>query len=274
MTSRNSIQKSVVSMPSDNGTLIFTPNASGTPHVGNALVCHLAAREAARRGCKLKARIDTSWELLKQGNEAEVVKDTMRGVTELADILEIQFAEIYLSWSEERKQRCWAVVQWFIEQEHIHPALTPLYYILEGPPVGEDMVRGSVGYNINKIWRNDFHGPSIELVNVVDFRDNHVPLHIRAVDCLASMASEIGIMKLLGQTPPLYAHIPVITDADGNKLDKRNPEHDKYTFSKWAAQFNSAKEIRDALDGFVFAGEGRELTDISKEDKVPLGWEG
>ena len=45
---------------------------------------------------------------------------------------------------------------------------------------------------------------------------------IRADDLLGSTARQLLLVKLLGQTPPTYGHIPLVLAADGQRLAKRS----------------------------------------------------
>ena len=45
---------------------------------------------------------------------------------------------------------------------------------------------------------------------------------VRGEDLLASTARQIQIIEALGGTPPLYSHVPLVVNAEGEKLSKRN----------------------------------------------------
>lgn len=47
---------------------------------------------------------------------------------------------------------------------------------------------------------------------------------VRGADLLPSTGRQVHIQRALGLTSPRYAHIPVITDGDGNKLSKRRAD--------------------------------------------------
>lgn len=44
---------------------------------------------------------------------------------------------------------------------------------------------------------------------------------LRGRDLLSSTAQQIWLMKVLGYTPPSYTHVPMLIDASGNRLSKR-----------------------------------------------------
>ena len=44
---------------------------------------------------------------------------------------------------------------------------------------------------------------------------------VRGRDLLAQTPAQIWLIQTLGGTPPAYAHIPMLVDADGNRLSKR-----------------------------------------------------
>jgi glutamyl-Q tRNA(Asp) synthetase len=67
-----------------------------------------------------------------------------------------------------------------------------------------------------------------QLAVVVDDIDQGITDVVRGDDLLDTTARQIFLYRILGKTPPSYAHIPVIRDEKGNKLSKQNhaPEVD------------------------------------------------
>lgn len=61
-----------------------------------------------------------------------------------------------------------------------------------------------------------------QLAVVIDDIDQGVTDIVRGDDLLDTTAKQIYLYDLLGQRRPTYSHIPVILDANGNKLSKQN----------------------------------------------------
>lgn len=59
------------------------------------------------------------------------------------------------------------------------------------------------------------------LAAAVDDGDARISHVVRGIDLLRSTPRQIYLMHLLGLTPPEYGHIPVIVNADGQKLSKQ-----------------------------------------------------
>lgn len=62
-----------------------------------------------------------------------------------------------------------------------------------------------------------------QLAVVVDDAAMQISEVVRGCDLLSSTPRQILLAKLLGLPVPNYAHLPLILDADGNRLEKRNP---------------------------------------------------
>lgn len=60
------------------------------------------------------------------------------------------------------------------------------------------------------------------LAVVVDDIDQGVTEVVRGSDMLEATARQIFLTRLLGATPPRYAHVPVLLGSDGQKLSKQN----------------------------------------------------
>ncbi len=61
-----------------------------------------------------------------------------------------------------------------------------------------------------------------QLAVVVDDIAQKVTHIVRGIDLLETTARQIYLFRLLGQRTPRFAHIPVLVDADGQKLSKQN----------------------------------------------------
>jgi len=64
--------------------------------------------------------------------------------------------------------------------------------------------------------------PVFHLVNVVDDLEMGITHVIRGEDHLSNTAKHIALFRAFGVNPPHYAHIPLILNADGTKMSKRD----------------------------------------------------
>jgi glutamyl-tRNA synthetase len=64
--------------------------------------------------------------------------------------------------------------------------------------------------------------PVFHFVNVVDDLEMGITHVIRGEDHLSNTAKHIALFKAFGVEPPKYAHIPLILNADGSKMGKRD----------------------------------------------------
>lgn len=95
----------------------------------------------------------------------------------------------------------------------------------EGATLVDDRVKGRVAFDNAElddliIARAD-GSPTYNFVVVVDDMDMQISHVIRGDDHLNNSARQANILKALGVEPPVYAHVPMILDAQGKKLSKR-----------------------------------------------------
>ena len=64
--------------------------------------------------------------------------------------------------------------------------------------------------------------PVFHFVNVVDDLEMGITHVIRGEDHLSNTAKHIALFRAFGVEPPSYAHIPLILNADGSKMSKRD----------------------------------------------------
>lgn len=98
------------------------------------------------------------------------------------------------------------------------------FKLLEGKIEWTDAVRGHVSYNAENlgdpvIIRADgtylYHLPSV--IDDFDFGITHI---VRGEDHVTNTAAQIQMFEALGGTPPVFAHLPLLTGKEG-KLSKR-----------------------------------------------------
>ncbi|TAM12252.1 MAG: glutamate--tRNA ligase [Nevskiaceae bacterium] len=96
----------------------------------------------------------------------------------------------------------------------------------DGKVAFDDLIRGHVEYDNRElddliIQRSD-GTPTYNFCVVVDDRDMGITHVVRGDDHVNNTPRQINILHALGQTPPVYAHVPMILGPDGVKLSKRH----------------------------------------------------
>ncbi len=97
--------------------------------------------------------------------------------------------------------------------------------IPEGMLVIDDMIRGKVRFDSKTIddqvlIKSDGF-PTYHLANVVDDHDMEITHVIRGEEWLPSTPKHIWLYEAFGWTPPQYAHLSLLLNADKTKLSKR-----------------------------------------------------
>ena len=99
------------------------------------------------------------------------------------------------------------------------------FRVPEGHTVVQDLVRGQVEFSNDTI--EDFvllrsnGSPMFLLANVVDDMEMKVSNVVRAEEHLPNTPKQQMIWDALGQTPPIWAHVPVLVNEQRKKLSKR-----------------------------------------------------
>ena len=96
----------------------------------------------------------------------------------------------------------------------------------QGEVVVEDQVHGRTVFQNSElddliIARSDGN-PTYNFCVVVDDMDMGITHVIRGDDHLNNTPRQMNMLRALGVTPPVYAHVPMILGADGAKLSKRH----------------------------------------------------
>lgn len=86
---------------------------------------------------------------------------------------------------------------------------------------GRQAFEGGVHFGDFIVWRRD-GVPSYELAAVVDDVLMGVTEVVRGSDLLKSTAKQLLLYEALGATPPAFYHSPLVLDANGRRLAKRD----------------------------------------------------
>ncbi|MGD9843512.1 MAG: glutamate--tRNA ligase [Steroidobacteraceae bacterium] len=97
---------------------------------------------------------------------------------------------------------------------------------LEGTVLVDDQIHGRVAFENTQlddliIARSD-GTPTYNFCVVIDDMDMGVTHVVRGDDHLNNTPRQINMLRALGATPPVYAHLPMILGPDGAKLSKRH----------------------------------------------------
>ena len=89
----------------------------------------------------------------------------------------------------------------------------------------EDAVRGRVKFETNlvddQVLLKSDGFPTYHLANVIDDHDMGITHVIRGEEWLSSVPKHILLYRFFGWTPPTFAHLPLLLNADKSKLSKR-----------------------------------------------------
>ncbi|KND48956.1 MAG: glutamate--tRNA ligase [Parcubacteria bacterium C7867-005] len=113
----------------------------------------------------------------------------------------------------------------------------------------DDLIRGEVEFDTTEL--KDFviakspEEPLYHLAVVVDDHEMGVTHVIRGEDHISNTPRQILIQEAIGANRPIYAHLPLILDADRKKLSKR-----KHGEAVWVEYYKNQGYLSDALLNF------------------------
>lgn len=99
-------------------------------------------------------------------------------------------------------------------------------FLLKHDPIEwNDLIRGPVRFEgkdmSDPVLIREDGTPLYHICSVVDDADFGVTHIVRGEDHVSNTAAHVQMFEALGATPPIFAHLPLISDAEGGKLSKR-----------------------------------------------------
>lgn len=89
----------------------------------------------------------------------------------------------------------------------------------------DDIVRGAVKFSgsdlSDPVLIREDGSPLYHLCSVIDDIDYDITHIVRGEDHVSNTASHIQMFEALGAKPPVFAHLPLLSDKEGGKLSKR-----------------------------------------------------
>ncbi len=99
-------------------------------------------------------------------------------------------------------------------------------FLMKNTPIEwNDLIRGDVKFDGNDmsdpvLIRED-GTPLYHLCSVIDDMDFGITHIVRGEDHVSNTATHIQMFEALGFKPPVFAHLPLVSNAEGSKLSKR-----------------------------------------------------
>ncbi|MDQ3434867.1 MAG: glutamate--tRNA ligase [Actinomycetota bacterium] len=206
----------------DNGSMRvrFAPSPTGALHIGGARTALYNWLLARKEGGAFVLRIEDTDRARSTPENVEQILDALRW-------LELDTDEGPISQAE-RAPRHREQIDRLLADGHAYEdeGAVRLRVPGEGETVVEDVIRGQVSFPHASI--DDFviarsDGSALyNLAVAVDDLDMGITHVIRGADHLSNTPRQAMILKALGASPPVYAHLPLLHGTDHKKLSKRH----------------------------------------------------
>jgi glutamyl-tRNA synthetase len=224
----------------------FAPSPTGFLHLGNARTALINALFARQRGGVFVLRIDDTDRARSEELYVEAIREDLRwlGLDWQEEHRQTQREPAHLAAFERLREagRIYACTETPEALEAWRAGRKPAVYKRGSLPPGsaaaywrfdlgrgrvsfDDLVQGPQAVDLASqsdpvVRRGDgsFAFLFASIVDDVDLAISHV---VRGADHITNTGTQIAIAEALGATPPVFAHLPLILDADGHGLSKR-----------------------------------------------------
>jgi len=238
----------------------FAPSPTGMLHVGNARTALITWLFTRSQNGHFLLRIDDTDQERSKDEYEQAIEDGLKwlGVdwddkTRQRDRMEIYAEKIEQLKADGRLYPCYETPEELDlkRKSQLSRKLPPIYdrealslteeqiaqYKAEGrkahwrfklehkPIIWNDVIRGDVKFNgadlSDPVLIRADGSPLYHLCSVIDDVDYAITHVVRGEDHVSNTACHVQMFEALGATPPLFAHLPLLSDKEGGKLSKR-----------------------------------------------------
>lgn len=132
----------------------------------------------------------------------------------------------------------------------------------------KDVLHGTVsGVTGDVVLRRNDGVPSYNVAVVVDDAEQAITEVVRGDDLLMATPAQVLLQQLLGLPTPMYAHVPLVVGADGERLAKR---HGAVTLYELEQQGMTPEQVRNML--WQSLGQTGDEFDWNAVPRAPWKW--
>ncbi|MDB5266311.1 MAG: Glutamate--tRNA ligase [Parcubacteria group bacterium] len=232
----------------------MAPSPTGNLHIGTARTALFNYLFARRHGGKYILRFeDTDKTRSTKEFEKNILDGLMwLGIENDEVYLSSERTDIYVSYVKKMLDNGTAYVA---EASELNPDKKVIRFKNPNKKVVfEDLIRGTVEFDTTEledfIIARSVDDPLYHLAVVVDDHEMKITHVIRGEDHISNTPRQILIQEAIGAERPIYAHLPLIVDADHKKLSKR-----KHGAMVWVDTYKDEGYLPGALlNFFAFMG--------------------
>ncbi|HEC22505.1 MAG TPA: glutamate--tRNA ligase [Chloroflexi bacterium] len=217
----------------DTATVRFAPSPTGPPHLGNVRTALFNWLLARATGGRFILRIDDTDRKRYDAESERQMLDLLRWLgLDWDEGPDVGGPHAPYRQSERLELYHQAVERLVADGRAYRPAEEPEIVRLRTPRRGtltfHDLIRGDVTFRYDRLpedivlIKSDGF-PTYHLATVVDDHAMGITHVLRGEEWIPSTPLHILMFEALGWPPPLFVHLPLVTDRSGQKLKKRDP---------------------------------------------------
>src|SRR2546421_5141216 len=238
------------------------PSPTGFLHIGNVRTALFNWLFARHHGGEFRLRIENT--------------DTSREVAAATQQIQDSLRWLGLDWDGdvtfqlERQQQCLDVARRLVDEGKAYEDGGAIRFRMpdEGSTEWNDVVRGRIEFPNEKLEdlvlvRSDGR-PTYNFASPMEDVWDEITHVIRGEDHISNTPKQINIIRAVGATPPVYAHVPNVLGTDGKKLSKR---HGAVTVDEFRKDGYLPEALMNFLALLGWAPDG-ETTIMSRDELI------